>query len=39
MRSIAKQAVVHHTFIASQSWQPEMAKLSPVAREWLRKNF
>jgi len=35
--NIAKQAIAHHTFMASQ---PEMAQLLPVARKWLRKwNF
>jgi len=42
MRKIAKQAVVRHTFMAFQKMLglPEMVKLLPVAREWLRKqNF
>jgi len=37
MRNIAKQAVAHHTFMAFGSWD-EMAKLLPVAHEWLRKH-
>jgi len=37
MRKIAKQAVVHHTFMASWVGIPGIAKWLPVACKQLRK--
>jgi len=37
MTNIAKQAVAHHTSWLFDLELPEMAKLLPVAGEWLRK--